>query len=133
MYILVSIFAFSLLGTASLIGYKIMALRRSTVVEVPNHPHSLEHHLGTFLRTFAKRRAENVFNWLKSVCVPVIIRFIKSGIELITHIIKYIGMAVSQRIDSLEQGSAPRGGASSFFLKDITEHKKNLKKDERLK
>lgn len=132
MYILVSIFAFSLLGTAFMVGYKIVALRRSTVVEVLNHPHSLEHHLGTFLRTFTKRHTEKVFNWLKAVCIPMLIRFIKSGIELIAHIIKYIGVAVSQRIDSLEQGSTPRGGASSFFLKDITEHKKNLKKEEHL-
>ncbi|MBI5817172.1 MAG: hypothetical protein HZB09_01975 [Candidatus Yonathbacteria bacterium] len=132
MYILVSIFAFSLLGTVSMIGYKTMALRRSTIVEVPAQTHSLEHHFGAFLRTFTKRYTEKIFFWFKVVCVPVMIRFVKNTITLIVHIIKYIGMTVSQRIDSLEQGSTPRGGASSFFLKDITEHKKNLKKDEHL-
>ena len=115
-----------------MVGYKTMALRRSVVVEVPNHPHSLEHHLGTFLRTHTRRYTEKSFYWIKTVCIPAIIRFIKSVITLVAYIIKYIGARLSHRIQSLENGNVPHNGTSSFFLKDITEHKKNLKKDEHL-
>ena len=134
MYILMSIFALSLLGTSFMIGYKTMVLRRYGVAEAPGgtppltaQAHSLEHHLGAFLRTHAKRFIEGGFSWIKAVCIPVIIRSVKSVITFIAYIIRYIGTTVSHRIHSLENGSVPPSGASSFFLKDITEHKKNLK------
>lgn len=136
MYILMSIFALSLLGTVFMVGYKIVVLQRYGVAEVlgrtpplTGQAHSLEHHLGAFLRTHSKRFMEGGFSWIKAVCVPVIIRSVKRVIAFVAHIMRYIGTTVSHRIHSLENGSVPPSGASSFFLKDITEHKKNSKKD----
>ena len=122
-----------------MIGYKIIELRRRNIAVALDHTtqlvpqaHSLEQHLGTFLRTHAQRYAEKSFFWIKTVCVPVVVHFTKSAIEFITYIIKYIGIRLSHRIHSLKNENVPQNGASSFFLKDITEHKKNLKKDGQL-
>lgn len=139
MYILISIFTFSFLGTVSMIGYKAVILRRRAIAGMPmptpllaGQAHSLEQHLGTFLRTHAQRYTEKSFFWIKTVCVPTVVYFTKNAIEFITYIIKYIGVRLSHRIHSLKNENVPQNGASSFFLKDITEHKKNLKKDGRL-
>jgi hypothetical protein len=122
-----------------MISYKTIALRRNIIAGMPapapllaGQAHSLEHYLGVFLRTHTQRYTEKGFFWIKTVCIPVVVRFTKNTIELITYLIKYIGVRLSHRIQSLRNENVLHSGASSFFLKDITEHKKNLKKDERL-
>lgn len=134
MYILVSIFAFSFLGMVSLVGYKLVVLERRAASGVLNpipppigQIHSLEYHFGTFLRTLAQRYTEKGFSWIKTVCIPAIVRFLKHTTILITYIIKRMSDKLSQRTHSRGDEHIPRNGASSFFLKDITEHKKNLK------
>lgn len=144
MYILIFIFSFSLLGTVFIIGYKVLMLRKYGIEAIPGRitplseqAHSLERHLGTFLRTRLRQYLEKSIFWFKTVCVPVVIHATKGVIIMVIHSIRYVRNRFFYGVDSLrnkntphddlpEQGR-PQSGASSFFLKDITEHKKNLK------
>lgn len=131
MYILISIFAFSFLGMVSLVGYKLVALEKRTVVlGIPEHQHSLEHRVGALTRTLTKRYTEKIVSWIQTVCVPALVGLLQQIVILIVRGIKYIGTRLSHREHPLDATNIPRTGASSFFLKDITEHKKNLKNNE---
>jgi len=117
-----------------MIGYKLMILERRTTLGVSEHTppvvgqaHSLEHHFGAFMRIHTRRYTEKIIFWIKTVCVPAVVSILRTITILIVRIIKYIGTTVSHRVNSLGNEHTPRNGASSFFLKDITEHKKNLK------
>lgn len=113
-----------------MIGYKLSALERRAPGHAPEHAHSLEHHFGAFMRTLTKRYTERFFSWIKTVCLPALAHALENIIMVIIRVAKYIGAQLSHRMDSFGNKNVPRNGASSFFLKDITEHKKNLKKDE---
>lgn len=126
MYILISVFLVSFLGTAGMVLYKMMSLRMQDTAPAPVGSGSLEHHFGAFLRTTAKRWMEKVHLWIKNVFAPAVARGIKDLAILLVRLFKSLKDAISRRIDSRVSDGTSKKGAASFFLKDIAEHKKNV-------
>lgn len=131
-------FMISLLGTILLFAYKIIAIRmngvsRASIGDVPlsMEVHSLEQHVGAFLQERTKKYGTKAFYYIQENYIPVVIQVTKNTIAFIVRIVKHIGNNVFHHDYSLDHGVVPRRGASSFFLKDISEHKKNIKKSDR--
>lgn len=131
-------FIISLLGTILLIAYKIIAIRIYGVswiarndVPLSMEVHSLEQHVGAFLQERTKKYGTKAFYYIQENYIPAIIQGIKNITAFIVRILKHIGHNVFHNGYSLDHGTIPPRGASSFFLKNISEHKKNIKKKER--
>lgn len=131
LYALISLFAISFLGGTFMVGYKIMALRRRDITgQTLGQAHSLEHHLGAFLRNLGRVYATKAYLWVKNVFLPVVIRVVKEVLLIMIQAIKKIKAKISARMELRDHGNHQSKGAVSFFLKDISEHKKNLRSEE---
>jgi hypothetical protein len=130
LYVLISLFAISFLGAASMVGYKFMVLRRREVRQIVEQPHSLEYHLGAFLRNLSRVYATKAYLWIKNIFLPIAARIIKEIVLLIVATVKKIKTKISARMELRDHGNHQLRGAVSFFLKNITEHKKNLRNKE---
>lgn len=124
--VLISLFSLSLLGGASMVAYKIISLRRREI----EHPtaegqHSLEHHLGAFLRATGKRYAIKAYLWVKNVLIPVAVYVVRKLARILTRLFEKVRVKIVERMQWRDHGNTASKGAVSFFLKDITEHKKN--------
>ena len=118
-------FAVSLIGTAGMIFYKVISLRSHREVVTPTQ--SLEHYVGSFF----KRIIQNLLYWIKTTWKAHILPFLLNILRFVfinvvrlnrkirTYIIEFI-------VTRKKNGATPKG-TTSFFLKDISEIKKNLK------
>lgn len=138
MLILISFFAISFLGVVSMLAYKLMVLERqgmagthpsfsSSSAAAFQAPGSLDRRFGVFFRTYAKRFSLTVAYVWSHLFLPVFLRSMQIFIAVMVRIIKKIRSLISSRINSFGNRGESRKGAVSFFLKHISEHKKNLK------
>lgn len=125
MYILMSIFAVSLLGTAGMIFYKMAALRRHEEIAVSAHP--IEHHLGSFFRRIFQLLGLRVRKFFNEVFVPFLIDIARIIVIALIRLWRKVRTFVKEFIEARKNNGPTQKGATSFFLKDISEHKKNLK------
>lgn len=128
MYILISVFVTSLLGTIGMIVYKMVMLRTRGTVSMPAQ--SIEYHVEAFSRAFAVRWVEKVRLWVKNIFVPVVFHLMNSLGVFLVRLFKTAKDTISRHIDSRTTNGISKKGAVSFFLKDITEHKKSTNKKE---
>jgi|SRR3989344_7428409 len=125
MYILLSIFAVSLVGTAGMIFYKMMSLRNHERVVAPTH--SLEHHVGSFFRRISQHIGLYIKKWWNEILVPFLIDIARVIMIALIRLWRKIRASIKAFIDTRKKTGTGQKGAVSFFLKDISEHKKNLK------
>lgn len=138
MSILIFFFAVSFLGVVSMLSFKLIMLERQghagTHANLPS-PHadvlqasgSLDRRFGVFFRAYAKRFSLMVAYLWSQRFFPAFLRSLKILIMVVARIMKKIGSMISSRVDSFGNKGRHQRGAASFFLKDISEHKKNLK------
>lgn len=125
MSVIVPLFFFSLLGGLGLLLRKIVFLKRENAVIIAP-AHSTDR-IGIAIRNIVVALVLRLRSWFSISLLPVFMNIARASFLTALFLVRRIQARLEKIARERRDDISRKKGAASFFLKDISEHKKSLK------